>query len=63
MARIVSRPIEAVTKGMSIVDPDGRRFKISNVTSRIAVVVNTEDRFVESVIHSFIRAKYREILE
>jgi hypothetical protein len=46
-------------KGMILVNEERREFIVSAVTSRIVVIVNTNNVFVESVSHSFASLKYK----
>jgi hypothetical protein len=48
-----------ITKGMRLMDEEGREFRVDAVTTRIAVIANMAGAYVESVSHMFVRCKYK----
>lgn len=58
-----SQPITELTTDLVLVNEDGRRFKISAITSRIVVIKNESGDFVESVSHAFAMCKYRKVAQ
>lgn len=61
MPRRRTTPITDITPGMFLLDEDHREFRVSAVTTRVAVIVTSEGAWRESVSLGFTRCKYRTI--